>query len=309
MFTIPNGQIVKTLNLSKDWARAVVDIPVPTSADLNAVNDVLHEVAEKAIEDPALKDLLLDAPAADGRGEHRAGHREPADGGAHAAGQAVRGGPPDPRARRPGAPPRRHRVVLDGHDADGRPRSRIRRRRRGPRKRRRAHRSRSSDLVVQGQARPRFRVSTVVLIVAFIALFWVQQTFQPEPAPRSARARGRPARFRARPELHLGAANERPAAEGADHHTTTTPTTTTTETTTPSPDDTTTSPTSPTPDDDGGRSGRSGWPAGAADADADTGRRQRRPRHRPYRERCPPRPRRRDSPTGPALSHRYTGVP
>ena len=62
MFTIPNGQIVKTLNLSKDWARAVVDIPVPTSADLNAVNDVLHEVAASAIDDPALKDLLLDAP-------------------------------------------------------------------------------------------------------------------------------------------------------------------------------------------------------------------------------------------------------
>ena len=62
MFTIPNGQIVKTFNLSKDWARAVVDIPVPTSADLNVVNDVLHEVTEKAIEDPALKELLLDAP-------------------------------------------------------------------------------------------------------------------------------------------------------------------------------------------------------------------------------------------------------
>ena len=31
----------------------------------------------------------------------------------------------------------------------------------------------------------RFRVSTVVLIVAFIALFWVQQTFQPEPAPEA----------------------------------------------------------------------------------------------------------------------------
>ena len=62
MFIIPNGQIVKTLNLSKDWARAVVDIPVPTSADLNVVNDVLHEVAEKSTEDPALKDLLLDTP-------------------------------------------------------------------------------------------------------------------------------------------------------------------------------------------------------------------------------------------------------
>jgi small conductance mechanosensitive channel len=62
MFTIPNGQIVKSVNLSKDWARAVIDIPVPTTADLNVVNDVLHEVAEAAIEDPSLKDLLLDAP-------------------------------------------------------------------------------------------------------------------------------------------------------------------------------------------------------------------------------------------------------
>lgn len=62
MFTIPNGQIVKTVNLSKDWARAVIDIPVPTSADLNVVNDLLHGVAEKAMEDPGLSALLLDAP-------------------------------------------------------------------------------------------------------------------------------------------------------------------------------------------------------------------------------------------------------
>ena len=62
MFTIPNGQIVKSVNLSKDWARAVIDIPVPTSADLNVVNDVLHGVAEKAMEEPGLRALLLDAP-------------------------------------------------------------------------------------------------------------------------------------------------------------------------------------------------------------------------------------------------------
>jgi moderate conductance mechanosensitive channel len=62
MMTIPNGQIVKSVNLSKDWARAVIDIPVPTVADLNVVNDLLHEVAEKAMEDPGLRDLLLDAP-------------------------------------------------------------------------------------------------------------------------------------------------------------------------------------------------------------------------------------------------------
>jgi len=62
MYTIPNGQIMKSLNLSKDWARAVVDIPVPTTADLNQVNEVLHGVTEAAFEDSQLKDLLLDKP-------------------------------------------------------------------------------------------------------------------------------------------------------------------------------------------------------------------------------------------------------
>jgi len=62
MYTIPNGQIMKTLNLSKDWARAVIDIPVPSSADLNVVNDVLHHVCEAAPFDPDLRDLLLDKP-------------------------------------------------------------------------------------------------------------------------------------------------------------------------------------------------------------------------------------------------------
>jgi small-conductance mechanosensitive channel len=62
MLTIPNGQIVKSVNLSKDWARAVIDIPVPTSADLNLVNEVLHSVADHAMDDPKLRDLLLDAP-------------------------------------------------------------------------------------------------------------------------------------------------------------------------------------------------------------------------------------------------------
>ena len=44
----PNGQIFKTLNLSKDWARAVIDIPVPSTADLSVVNDVPHHVCEAA---------------------------------------------------------------------------------------------------------------------------------------------------------------------------------------------------------------------------------------------------------------------
>src|SRR5262249_14789751 len=31
---VPNGQIVQVINMSRDWARAVVDVPVPTSVDL-----------------------------------------------------------------------------------------------------------------------------------------------------------------------------------------------------------------------------------------------------------------------------------
>lgn len=64
VFTVPNGNIVRSLNLSKDWARAVVDIPVPTSADLTRVNEVLHQVCENAREaDAPLRDLLLDEPS------------------------------------------------------------------------------------------------------------------------------------------------------------------------------------------------------------------------------------------------------
>jgi small conductance mechanosensitive channel len=61
--TVPNGQIVKVINLSRDWARAVVDVPVPTSSDVNRVNEILREVGAEAFRDPALRKLLLDPPS------------------------------------------------------------------------------------------------------------------------------------------------------------------------------------------------------------------------------------------------------
>jgi small-conductance mechanosensitive channel len=63
VFTVPNGLIVKSLNLSKDWARAVVDVPVPTSVDINHVNDLLSDVAKAAMKNDGLPDLLLDEPS------------------------------------------------------------------------------------------------------------------------------------------------------------------------------------------------------------------------------------------------------
>lgn len=62
VITVPNGQIVKVTNLSKDWARAAIDVPVSASADITRVNEILHEVGAKAYEDRRLKPLLLDEP-------------------------------------------------------------------------------------------------------------------------------------------------------------------------------------------------------------------------------------------------------
>src|ERR1700742_1457925 len=62
VLTIPNGQIVQAINQSKDWARAVIDIPVSTNVDLNRVSEVLRHECEHALETPALGALLLDAP-------------------------------------------------------------------------------------------------------------------------------------------------------------------------------------------------------------------------------------------------------
>lgn len=96
----------------------------------------------------------------------------------------------------------------------------------------------------------RFRVSTLVLIVAFVALFWVQQTFQPEPAPEAPVPAVVPPGFVPDPNYTWVPRTQvrRPKEpESTTTTTTTTPTTTETETTTSAPEETTTSPTSPSP--------------------------------------------------------------
>jgi moderate conductance mechanosensitive channel len=63
LVTTPNGQIAQVINLSRDWARAVVDVPVPASADVTAVSDLLEQVGADAYQDQELNGLLLDPPA------------------------------------------------------------------------------------------------------------------------------------------------------------------------------------------------------------------------------------------------------
>jgi small conductance mechanosensitive channel len=59
----PNGQILQVVNLSRDWARSVIDVPVPVGADLNRVSAILREVGKDAYRDETLGQLLLDSPS------------------------------------------------------------------------------------------------------------------------------------------------------------------------------------------------------------------------------------------------------
>jgi small-conductance mechanosensitive channel len=63
VITTPNGQIVQVTNLSRDWARAVIDVPVPVTADVNRVSEILRSVCEQAFADEELHGLMLDAPS------------------------------------------------------------------------------------------------------------------------------------------------------------------------------------------------------------------------------------------------------
>jgi small conductance mechanosensitive channel len=62
VITTPNGQIVQVTNLSRDWARAVIDVPVPSAVDVTHVNGVLRQVGVDAYGDDQLRKMLLDPP-------------------------------------------------------------------------------------------------------------------------------------------------------------------------------------------------------------------------------------------------------
>jgi moderate conductance mechanosensitive channel len=59
---VPNGLIVQTTNLSREWARAVVDVPLPAGADVLQANELLRRVGAEAFEDEDLRPLLLKEP-------------------------------------------------------------------------------------------------------------------------------------------------------------------------------------------------------------------------------------------------------
>ena len=59
---IPNGQITQVTNLSREWARAVIDVPVPSTVDVAHATEVLQKVGEQAYGDERLRRMMLDQP-------------------------------------------------------------------------------------------------------------------------------------------------------------------------------------------------------------------------------------------------------
>jgi small-conductance mechanosensitive channel len=58
----PNGQIVQVTNLSRDWARAVIDVPVPSSVDVGHATEVLEQAGREVYADGRLRKMILDEP-------------------------------------------------------------------------------------------------------------------------------------------------------------------------------------------------------------------------------------------------------
>ena len=66
LVVVPNSAMRQVTNLSKDWSKAVVDIPVAVTEDLERVTSLLKEVVGQMAADPRWKDLLLGSPVVAG---------------------------------------------------------------------------------------------------------------------------------------------------------------------------------------------------------------------------------------------------
>lgn len=63
---IPNGEIRQVSNLTPDWSRAIVDVGITYDDDVDKAIRVLQTIGEKAAQDEAVRDKLLDTAVVTG---------------------------------------------------------------------------------------------------------------------------------------------------------------------------------------------------------------------------------------------------
>jgi small conductance mechanosensitive channel len=59
---VPNGALRQVTNLSKEWSRVVIDIPVPADQDIEKAIETLRQVAAEFAQGPEWQDLLMGEP-------------------------------------------------------------------------------------------------------------------------------------------------------------------------------------------------------------------------------------------------------
>jgi small conductance mechanosensitive channel len=63
LIILPNGEIRQVVNLSKDWARVVLDIPLAADANVPKAAEILRRIGEEIVVEEEWAPLLLDAPS------------------------------------------------------------------------------------------------------------------------------------------------------------------------------------------------------------------------------------------------------
>jgi moderate conductance mechanosensitive channel len=66
LIVVPNSALRQVTNLSKDWSRAVVDVPVPVTEDLEQVTSIIRELLAAMASEEEWKGLLLGDPVVAG---------------------------------------------------------------------------------------------------------------------------------------------------------------------------------------------------------------------------------------------------
>ncbi|NEQ55227.1 MAG: mechanosensitive ion channel family protein, partial [Leptolyngbya sp. SIO3F4] len=62
LITIPNGQINVVQNLSKEWSRVDLKVPVALDSDINQALELIKQVADDMSHDPVWQNLILEEP-------------------------------------------------------------------------------------------------------------------------------------------------------------------------------------------------------------------------------------------------------
>jgi small conductance mechanosensitive channel len=66
LIVIPNSALRQVTNLSKDWSRVVIDVPIPVEEDLPRVISLIGEVASQMANDDRWRDQLIGEPVVAG---------------------------------------------------------------------------------------------------------------------------------------------------------------------------------------------------------------------------------------------------